>query len=60
MSIWLVLSVIGIVFIGAVVFTLIWWRLADRWADDEHKRFKSKGGPAERVIVQGFKKPGEH
>ncbi|MFO0830601.1 MAG: hypothetical protein U0637_02035 [Phycisphaerales bacterium] len=25
-----------------VPFTLWWWREADKWADAEHKRFKTK------------------
>lgn len=32
-------------------FVLIWWKVADRWADDEHKRFKVKDpGPAPTVV----------
>lgn len=28
-------------------FVLIWWKVADRWADEEHKRFKPKQGKDE-------------
>ncbi len=35
-AIFLVLSVVGI---------LLWWKLADQWVDEEHKRFK-RSGPA--------------
>lgn len=28
-----------IVIVGAVPATLWWWKIADRWADAEHKRF---------------------
>ena len=31
-----------IVIIGAVPATLWWWKIADRWADGEHKRFATK------------------
>ncbi len=38
--------------VAGSVFVLIWWRLADRWAEDEHKRFKPRedGGPAPKVV----------
>lgn len=37
--------------VGGSAFVLIWWRLADSWADDEHKRFKAKAeGPPPRVV----------
>jgi hypothetical protein len=37
--------------VGGSAFVLIWWRLADKWADDEHKRFKTKdNGPAPKVV----------
>ena len=46
--------VIGAVLAGAVIFTLAWWWLADKWADSEHKRFKGKSGPpVERVVIKG-------
>lgn len=50
------LIILGIVIIiGAVPATLWWWRIADRWADSEHKRFKPKEksrdpNPGARVI----------
>lgn len=51
--------VIAVVLAGAVVFTLVWWRLADTWADSEHKRFKGKGGPpVERVVIKNVPGPG--
>lgn len=44
--IWAVLIVV----LG-VPFVLIWWRVADRWADDKHKRFKPRDtGPAPTVV----------
>lgn len=46
-------------------FVLIWWRLADNWADEEHKRFKTirKTGPEPRVVrrrdIEGDRGEGE-
>ena len=36
-----------------VPFTLWWWKLADRWADSEHKRFKEKPEQREEVVIPG-------
>lgn len=49
--------VIGAILAGALVFTLVWWKVADVWADSEHKRFKAKGpgGTIERIVIR---KPG--
>lgn len=46
--------IIGVVLAGALIFTLVWWKIADFWADAEHKRFKGKGsgGPSERVVIK--------
>lgn len=42
------LIILGVVIIiGAVPATLWWWRIADRWADSEHKRFKPKEEPSD-------------
>ena len=36
-----------------IAFVLLWWKQADKWADAEHKRFKSKDeSTAPRVIVK--------
>lgn len=35
-----------------VPFLLWWWRDADKWLADEHKRFKVKPDPRERVVVK--------
>lgn len=57
---WVVTLVITV---GAVFFTLAWWKLADKWADAEHKRFggSKKGDGKEHVVIKGFnpKQPGE-
>jgi hypothetical protein len=52
-------AVIIAVVIGALVFTLAWWKIADRWADHEHKRFGRKtpaGDGPERIVL---KNPGK-
>lgn len=42
--------------LGAGVFTLVWWRFGDQWADEEYKKFGHGGGrpraegPAPTVI----------
>ncbi len=30
--------------IGAGVFTVVWWKVGDQWADAEYKRFGHGGG----------------
>lgn len=43
---------IGVIVLG-VPFLLVWWKLADRWADEEHKRFRGARkpeGPAPTVV----------
>jgi hypothetical protein len=35
-----------------IPFVLVWWRIADRWADDEHKRFRSKQEGAGPTVVR--------
>ncbi len=47
------IAVIVLILVGGTAFTLWWWRIADRWADSEHKRFKVKQDPRERVVVKG-------
>lgn len=45
----------GIVVLAlGVPFVLLWWRVADRWADEEHKRFRSgaRGGDATPTVVR--------
>lgn len=43
----------GILLIGPP-FTLWWWKVGDKWADAEHKRFKPKAedSSVERVVVK--------
>lgn len=47
--------VVGLCAVLGVPFTLWWWKIADRWADAEHKRFKPKPKPkGNAVVVRGF------
>ncbi|KAA0214018.1 MAG: hypothetical protein DYG94_02885 [Leptolyngbya sp. PLA3] len=36
--------------------TLLWWRVGDQWADEEHKRFRTGQGEGSRgaQVVRGF------
>lgn len=47
-----VIGVIVLVVVGGTAFTLWWWRIADRWADSEHKRFAPKIDTREKVVVK--------
>lgn len=42
----------ALVVLAGIPFTLWWWKLADRWADAEHKRFKPKPDLRERIVVK--------
>lgn len=60
----IMIAVILIVLVGGIVFTLWWWKLADRWANAEHRRFRRQGlrpgGGAEEsrtVVIRPFDKP---
>lgn len=44
--------IIGLVVVIGIPFTLWWWKLADKWADREHKRFKVKTDTRERVVIK--------
>ncbi len=49
---------IGACVVLGVPFILIWWRDMDKWADDEHKRFKTKGtDEPERIVLSSSVKP---
>ncbi len=48
--------VLVIVAVGGVFITLSWWKIADRWADAEHKRFEkpdddTKTGETQAPVV---------
>lgn len=51
MRIEMIIVMVLVVAIG-IPFTLWWWRIADRWADTEHKRFKVKADTRERIVVR--------
>lgn len=51
LSVHLAIVCVLIVVVG-VPFTLWWWKKADKWADAEHKRFKPKHDPRERVTIK--------
>lgn len=42
----------GLVVVVGIPFTLWWWKVADKWADAEHKRFKVHEDRRERVVVR--------
>ena len=46
----IIIAVLVLVF--GVPFLLLWWKIADSWADSEHKRFKphQPQGPAPTVV----------
>ena len=45
--------VIGLILTLGVPFTLWWWKEADKWADKEHRRFRTKKEePQERIVVR--------
>lgn len=49
----IIIAVVVILLVGGVVFTLAWWKIADRWADAEHKRFKTRDqAPIEKIVVR--------
>lgn len=44
----------ALIIVIGVPFVLYWWKFADRWAAEEHKRFGRKPGPSvsEDVVVK--------
>ncbi len=45
--------------VGAGVFTLLWWKVGDQWADAEYKRFGHGGGSpgssaGETTVIRDF------
>ncbi len=46
-------TLIVLVVVLGIPFTLWWWKQADKWYDAEHKRFKVKEDTRERVVVKG-------
>jgi hypothetical protein len=52
---WISIALTGIL---GVPFVLLWWRLADQWADSEHKRFKVSKDTRERVVIKNVSATG--
>ena len=51
--------VIGLILTLGVPFTLWWWKEADKWADKEHRRFRTKKEePQERIVVRNIEVKG--
>lgn len=48
----LVWAIMALIIIIGVPFTLWWWKVADKWADSEHKRFKPTVDTRERVVIK--------
>ncbi|MCK6476249.1 MAG: hypothetical protein L6Q35_05400 [Phycisphaerales bacterium] len=58
----IMIAVILIVLVGGGIFTLWWWRLADKWAHAEQRRFRKAGlrpgDEPKRVVLKGFENRG--
>ncbi len=55
---WIILSLVLCV-VGAVL-TIIWWRVGDIWADEEHKRFKGSDDSetaSGATVIKSFDSP---
>ncbi|MBI1190132.1 MAG: hypothetical protein GC200_05550 [Tepidisphaera sp.] len=44
--------IMALIVIFGIPFTLWWWKIADQWADAEHKRFKPKTDTRERIQIK--------
>jgi hypothetical protein len=45
-------TVMILVVVIGIPFTLWWWKQADKWADAEHRRFKEKPEERDKVVVR--------
>lgn len=54
--VWVIMALIIII---GIPFTLWWWKVADQWADSEHKRFKPKTDDRERVTIKNPPPPSD-
>lgn len=56
MLLWILGGVGLAVFLG--VFTIVWWKLGDIWADEEYKKFGHGGGAPKNnnapTVISGF------
>jgi hypothetical protein len=39
------------------LFTLWWWKIGDKWADAEHRRFQDKPDTREKVVMKPTSRP---
>jgi len=57
----MIVSMVLVVVIG-VPFILWWWKIADRWADEEARRFgradEKQDEPDEAVVITDFDRDG--
>jgi hypothetical protein len=52
---WILLAVVLSVVGG--VLTLVWWRVGDQWADEEHRRFHAGSSESQAAqVVKDFSK----
>ena len=51
----LILGLTAFFTLVGIPFCLWWWRMADKWADEEKRRFKAKADERERVVVKSDK-----
>ena len=52
---WLIFSLVLAVITG--ILTIIWWRVGDIWADEEHKRFQTGQDNQQNpgaTVIRGF------
>lgn len=51
---WVVGALVAII---GIPFTLWWWKIADKWADAEKRRFKPKEDTRERIVIRDKSDP---
>jgi type VI protein secretion system component VasK len=51
----LILGLTAFFTLVGIPFTLWWWKMADKWADEEKRRFKAKTDERERVVIKSDK-----
>ena len=40
----IVIGVVAFIAVAGTAVALWWWKIADRWVEEEERRFKSRGG----------------
>ena len=60
---WLMIVSMVLTVVIGVPFVLWWWKIADRWADDEAKRFgrvkDAEEQQDEAVVIKDFDRPAD-